>query len=131
MKKKILILGAGFGGLELSSRLSESLADQVEITLIDKNEGFIFRFSKFDLMLGHAKKPEVTFFYNDISKPSVDFRQETILSIDPVNRIVKTDKQTYETDVLVVALAPGTRSKKHLVLPKAATSFTQFRVQSH
>ncbi|MDA0596823.1 MAG: hypothetical protein O2921_04030 [Chloroflexi bacterium] len=41
-KKRILILGAGFGGLELSSRLSEPLPDQVEITLIDKNEGFIF-----------------------------------------------------------------------------------------
>lgn len=104
MKKKILILGAGFGGLELSSRLSDSLADQVEITLIDKNEGFIFGFSKFDLMLGHSTKPEVTFLYSDISKPSVDFRQETILSIDPVNRIVTTDKQIYETDVLVVAL---------------------------
>jgi sulfide:quinone oxidoreductase len=104
MKKKILILGAGFGGLELSSRLSDSLADQVEITLIDKNEGFIFGFSKFDLMLGYSTKPEVTFFYNEISKPSVDFRQETVLSIDPVNRVVKTNKQTYETDVLVIAL---------------------------
>ena len=62
MKKKILVLGAGFGGLELSSRLSDSLADQVEITLIDKNEGFIFGFSKFDLMLGYSTKPEVTFF---------------------------------------------------------------------
>jgi hypothetical protein len=41
-KKRILILGAGFGGLELSSRLSEPLPDQLEITLIDKNEGFIF-----------------------------------------------------------------------------------------
>jgi sulfide:quinone oxidoreductase len=104
MKKKILILGAGFGGLELSSRLSEALPDQVEITLIDKNEGFIFGFSKFDLMLGEATRPEVTFFYRDIAKPSVDFRQETVLSIDPEKRQVTTDKQSYEADVLVVAL---------------------------
>ena len=104
MKKKILILGAGFGGLELSSRLSSELPDQVEITLIDKNEGFIFGFSKFDLMLGHATRPEVTFFYRDIAKPSVDFRQETVLAIDPEQRRVTTDKQSYEADVLVVAL---------------------------
>ncbi|MBT3995674.1 MAG: FAD-dependent oxidoreductase [Chloroflexi bacterium] len=103
-KKRILILGAGFGGLELSSRLSEALPDQVEITLIDKNEGFIFGFSKFDLMLGQSTRPEVTYFYRDISKPSVDFRQETVVSIDPEQRRVITDKQTYETDVLVVAL---------------------------
>jgi sulfide:quinone oxidoreductase len=104
MKKKILILGAGFGGLELSSRLSEALPDQVEITLIDKNEGFIFGFSKFDLMLGHSSRSDVTFFYRDIKKPSVDFRQETILSIDAAERRVVTDKQTYEADILVVAL---------------------------
>lgn len=103
-KTNILILGAGFGGLELSSRLSEALPDQVEITLIDKNEGFIFGFSKFDLMLGHSTRPEVTYFYKDISKPSVDFRQETVLSIDPERKRVVTDRQTYETDVLVVAL---------------------------
>ncbi len=33
--KKILILGAGFGGLELSSILSEELGDAVDVTLID------------------------------------------------------------------------------------------------
>ena len=103
-KTRVLILGAGFGGLELSSRLSDSLADQVEVTLIDKNEGFIFGFSKFDLMLGRSSRSDVTYFYKDIAKPAVEFRQETVLSIDPVNRMVTTDKQSYETDVLVVAL---------------------------
>ena len=47
MSKKVLILGAGFGGLELSTRLTEALGDRVEITLIDKNDGFVFGFSKF------------------------------------------------------------------------------------
>ena len=61
-KTRVLILGAGFGGLELSSRLSDSLADQVEVTLIDKNEGFIFGFSKFELMLGRSSRSDVTYF---------------------------------------------------------------------
>ncbi len=103
-KTKILILGAGFGGLELSSLLSRALADRVEITLIDKNEGFIFGFSKFDLMLGQSSRPEVTFFYREITTHSVEFRQETVLSIDPLRRHVITDAGSYETDVLVVAL---------------------------
>ena len=60
MSHRVLILGAGFGGLELSSLLSESLGSDVEITLIDKNDGFIFGFSKFELMLGRAALPEVT-----------------------------------------------------------------------
>lgn len=107
MKKQILILGAGFGGLELASRLSGAVPEHVEVTLIDKNEGFIFGFSKFDLMIGKADRSDVTYYYRDIDKPSVAFKQETILSIDPVNKRVVTDAGEYEPDVLVVALGTG------------------------
>ena len=69
MTKKILILGAGFGGLELSSQLADALPGQVDITLIDKNEGFVFGFSKFELMFGRATLPEVSLYYSDITRP--------------------------------------------------------------
>ena len=36
---RILVLGAGFGGLELTTRLSEELGDEVEVALIDQAEG--------------------------------------------------------------------------------------------
>jgi sulfide:quinone oxidoreductase len=39
-----LILGAGFGGLELATRLSESLADEVHVTLVDQNDAFVSGF---------------------------------------------------------------------------------------
>ena len=38
MKKRILVLGAGFGGLELSTMLSEAFGDGIEVTLIDKSD---------------------------------------------------------------------------------------------
>ena len=49
MKSSILILGAGFGGLELSTSVSEALGDSIDITLIDAAEGFVFGFAKLDL----------------------------------------------------------------------------------
>ena len=104
MTRKIVIVGAGFGGLELASRLASSLPGQVEIILIDKNDGFVFGFSKFELMFGRTTLPEVTLYYSDIAKPGVDFRQETVLSIDPPQRRVTTDRETYDADILVVAL---------------------------
>jgi len=104
MKTDIVILGAGFGGLELSARLSSTVADNVNITLIDKNEAFVFGFSKFDLMFGHQSLEGVRSYYRDLVKPGVEFRQELIVSIDPVARRVVTDKSTYDADVLVVAL---------------------------
>ena len=46
--------GAGFGGLELATMLSEALGDEVEVTLIDKGDAFVFGFSKLDVMFGRA-----------------------------------------------------------------------------
>ena len=46
MSTSVLVLGAGFGGLELSTRLSEELGDQVDATLIDREDVFVFGFSK-------------------------------------------------------------------------------------
>jgi sulfide:quinone oxidoreductase len=54
VKKHVLILGAGFAGLELATRLSESLAEEVRVTLIDQNDSFHFGFSKLDVMFGRA-----------------------------------------------------------------------------
>ena len=49
---RIVVLGAGFGGLELSSRLSLELGDAADVVLIDKADGFVFGFSKLDVMFG-------------------------------------------------------------------------------
>jgi sulfide:quinone oxidoreductase len=98
------VLGAGFGGLELSTRLSEELGDQVDITLIDRADAFVFGFSKLDVMFGKHAPEAVRMSYADITTPHVRFRQETITGIDPVRRRVVTDLDTYEADVLIVAL---------------------------
>ncbi|MBI5088340.1 MAG: FAD-dependent oxidoreductase [Actinobacteria bacterium] len=103
-RTRVLILGAGFGGLELSTRLSDELADDVEVTLIDQNDWFMFGFSKLDVMFGRKTADEVRLHYRDIAKPGVEFRQETVVSIDPERKRVVTDRGTYETDILVVAL---------------------------
>ena len=102
--KRILVLGAGFGGLEFSTRLSETLGEDVEVTLIDKADAFVFGYSKLDVMFGKTTLDAVRLPYRDFVKPGVRFRQETITAIDPVTRIVATDAGTYEADILVVAL---------------------------
>jgi len=101
---RVLVLGAGFGGLELSARLSEVLGDDVDVTLIDRTDAFVFGFSKLDVMFGRREPAAVRLHYRDIAKPGVRFVQETITAIDPVAKTVGTDRHTYEADVLVVAL---------------------------
>jgi sulfide:quinone oxidoreductase len=102
--QKVVILGAGFAGLQLATRLSEDLPGEVDVTIIDKSDAFVFGFSKLDLMYGRADLDAVRLPYSKIDKPSVRFVRETILSIDPENRRVVTDGATYEADILVVAL---------------------------
>lgn len=104
MQLRVLVLGAGFGGLELTTLLSEKLGDKMDLTLIDQNDSFYFGFSKFDVMFGHKTSDAIRIYYRNIVKPGVTFRQEKITSIDPVSRTVITSLGTYEADVLVIAL---------------------------
>jgi len=104
MKLRVVVLGAGFGGLELTSILSESIGDNLDLTLIDQSDTFFFGFSKLDVMFGHKKADAVKIPYSSIVKPGVKFRKETILAIDPESKVVTTQNGTYEADVLVVAL---------------------------
>lgn len=101
---RILLLGAGFGGLELASALSEEFGDEVEVTLIDRSDGFVFGFSKLDVMFGRTTADAVRHRYADIVKPGVRFVQATIQSIEPASRRVRTDAGDFEADVMVVAL---------------------------
>ena len=101
---RVVVLGAGFGGLELTTRLSDELGDDADVVLIDRTEGFVFGFSKLEVMFGRAEPAGVLHPYRDLVKPGVRFVQADVRSIDPGARRVETDAGVFEADVLVVAL---------------------------
>lgn len=104
MKTRITVLGAGFGGLELSTLLSESIGEQADVTLIDKSDTFVFGYSKLDVMFGRTTLDAVCLPYRNFAKPGVRFVQQTITAIDPREKRVTTDAATHDCDYLVVAL---------------------------
>jgi sulfide:quinone oxidoreductase len=104
MTPKVVVLGAGFGGLELSTILSDTFAGDLDLTLIDRSDHFVFGYSKLDIMFDRETPEAVRLYYRNIVKPGVRFRQESITAIDPVARKVTTDAGVYEADVLVIAL---------------------------
>jgi len=104
MPARIVVLGAGFGGLELATILSATLGDALDLVLIDKSDAFVFGFSKLDVMFGRRQLGEVRHPYRDLVKPGVRFVQTTVRSIDPAARRVKTDAGIFDADFLVVAL---------------------------
>jgi len=104
MSARIVVLGAGFGGLELSTILSEELGEQADVTLIDKGDAFVFGFSKLDVLFGRATLDAVRLPYSDVVKPGVRLVRETVTAIDPVAKRVTTDAGVHDADILVVAL---------------------------
>src|SRR5438093_7475784 len=104
MRTRITVLGAGFAGLELSTILSESLGNQIEVTMIDKGDAFVFGYSKLDVMFGRTSLDAARLPYKNFVKPGVRLLQETVTAIDPVTRRVTTNAGTHDCDYLVVAL---------------------------
>ena len=104
MKPRIAVLGAGFGGLELTTLLSESLGDRVEVTLIDQSDAFVFGFSKLDVLFGLTTADAVRLAYRNFAKAGVRLLRETVTGIEPATRRVTTDAGTHDCDYLVVAL---------------------------
>ena len=104
MRDRVVVLGAGFGGLELSTILSEQLGEEAGVTLIDKGDAFAFGFSKLDVMFGRNGLDDVRLPHDRFVKPGVRVVHETVLSVDPETRTVTTDNGVHAADELVIAL---------------------------
>ena len=104
-RMRVLVLGAGFGGLELTTRLSEALGDDADVVLIDQADGFVFGFSKLDVMFGRttADRRAPPLRRHRASRACGSCRPPSSRSI-PAAKRVETDAGPFEADVLVVAL---------------------------
>jgi sulfide:quinone oxidoreductase len=104
MATRVLILGAGFGGLELATTLSERLGEDVEATVIDRSDAFVFGYSKLDILFGRSSADAVRIPYAELDKPGVRLLREEVREIDAEARRVRTDAGEHEADFLVIAL---------------------------
>ena len=104
MHARVLILGAGFGGLELATMLSDGLGEDAEVVIVDRSDAFVFGYSKLDVMFGRVRPEEIRLPYADFVKPGVRLLRETVTAIEPESRQVTTEEGVHEGDVLVVAL---------------------------
>ncbi len=107
VRSRVVVLGAGFGGLELTTILSDAFGDEIDVVLIDKSDSFVFGFSKLDVMFGRKLPASVRHPYRQHRRsPACDFCNRLSRSFDPKPRgIVVTDRWlVFEADILVVAL---------------------------
>ena len=126
---KICILGGGFGGLYTALRLSQlPWPDQhpPQITLIDKNDRFLFSPLLYELVTSELQSWEIAPPFSELlANTPVDFQQGTVTAIDVNNHKITLDnKNDICYDRLVIAL--GGQSSLDF-LPGARTHAIPFR----
>ncbi|MGQ9837525.1 MAG: NAD(P)/FAD-dependent oxidoreductase [Cyanobacteriota bacterium] len=127
---RICILGGGFGGLYTALELSRKpWPEPPQITLVDRQERFVFAPLLYELLTGEMEDWEVAPRFRDLlsseSVKSVQFVQGSVASIDlKGNRVVLADGQTLDCDALVLALGGETPLER---VPGAAEYAFPFR----
>jgi sulfide:quinone oxidoreductase len=110
---KILILGAGFGGLSTATELAGSLDGTHEIILIDRADNFSMGLRKAWALFGMGTIADGTRSRRSLRQPAIRFMRGEIESVDPNARTASVDGQTLSGDYLVIAL--GAQARPDLV----------------
>lgn len=108
MTKRIVILGAGIGGISAANVLAKRLGRKHEILLVDQSDRYEFSPSYLWVMNGTRELSQITVPISRVARKGVAFRRSTVHAIDPANRTVSTDTGIIEADRLLVALGAAT-----------------------
>ncbi len=101
--RRVLILGAGFGGLATAHELRRLRPDD-EIIVVDRATHFMVGFRKTWAMLGAEPPDAGRGRLVDLEKFGISYRQGNVTAIDPAACAAEVDGERLEADALVVAL---------------------------
>ena len=105
-KKKIVILGAGFGGLFALKSIYRHIKNwrEYDILIIDKNNYFVFTPLLHEVATGGIDPGDIVFPIRDLAKGNTEHLEAEIFSIDLIKRLVVTSQGGISYDYLVMAL---------------------------
>ncbi|OGS50857.1 MAG: hypothetical protein A3K65_06285 [Euryarchaeota archaeon RBG_16_68_12] len=121
--ERILVLGAGIGGLVASSVLKEELGGRARVTVIDRKTHFQFPPSYPWLMLGLRRPDQVQRSLGALRRRGIEVVNDEIVSINTGSRVVRTAGREFPYDHLILAMGadlvpdavPGFREHAHHV----------------
>ena len=123
MKKQVVILGAGYGGLLTAIELEEKLkpSEDFEIIIVDKNNYHQYLHLSYEIITDAKKVSDVTVPLNELlKKRKIQFFQANVNEVDIKHKMVRTDKGDLSYFKLVIAL--GSEPNYHLI--KGAEEFS-------
>lgn len=107
-QKRVVIVGAGFGGLVLARKLSQN--SDLQIVLIDKNNYHQFQPLFYQVAMAGLEPSSISFPLRKIfqSKKNVHIRVTQVLKINPETNVVETGLGAIEYNYLVLATGADT-----------------------
>lgn len=113
MKKTILILGAGTGGIITAHELIKKHTN-IKVVLFEKEEKSVFAPSLLWLMVGLRKPSQVFKQTHKLAKNKIALVQGIIEQVDPATKTVKVNGQEYKGDYLVISLGAEQSTEHNL-----------------
>lgn len=111
MRKKVLVLGGNFGGLTAALAVHHELGGDVDVTVVSKDDHFLFNPSLIWLPFGKRERADITFPIGPVlADHGVELVHEAATSLDPVARRVVTESGKV-LDYDYVVIATGYRNK--------------------
>lgn len=122
MAARILVLGAGFGGLYTALLAHRALGRGAEVTVVDRNKYFLFTPLLYQIVTGALAPRHIARPLTRLLRRNVQFRQTAVRAIDFVGRRVETEQGPLAYDFLVIALGGvpnfyGLRSVEEYAFP--------------
>jgi sulfide:quinone oxidoreductase len=105
MRKKVLVLGANFGGLTAALAVKAELEGDVDVTVVSASDTFLFTPSLIWLPFGKRVASDITFPVEPtLDTHGIEFVHTSATNLDPVaKRVTVADGRTFDYDYLVVA----------------------------
>ncbi len=111
MTKRVVIVGAGIGGVTAANELAARTQGKVEIVLVDQFAQYEFSPSYLWMIAGTRKLSDITVPIDRVSRKGIRFQQARVTRIDPESRTVITDRGEIQADMLLIALGAHTHMR--------------------
>jgi sulfide:quinone oxidoreductase len=105
MGKRILILGAGFGGLAAATEFRKSLGPEHRVIVVDRKKSFMMGLVKLWILEGSRDLEESQTPLDGLNAKGIEYLRDEVIKIDTVqNRVQAKAHGWIEYDYLIVAL---------------------------
>jgi NADH dehydrogenase len=109
VKPRVVIVGAGFGGLWAARRLANK---PVDVLIVDRNNYHTFLALLYQVAAAELEAEDIAYPVRSIFRnlPNVDFTLANVRLINPQNRILITDGEEISYDYLILSMGSITHS---------------------